>query len=516
MKHLYLVAIILTSTICYSSLNAQNINNKHSDGLLRSTPETEGIRSEGILNFLESVEKDSIELHSFMLLRNGKVVTEGYWNPFRADTYQIMYSVSKTYTSTAIGFAVAENRIALNDKVISFFPEYDTPEVDSYTKELTIRNLLTMTAGKEPYENFRLRDSNWTKAFFNVDRDQETKDKFDYNSYATFMLSAVLQKVTGETVLEYLKPRLLDPLGIQNITSEQSPTGIDCGGWGMHVKTSDMAKLGQLYLQKGKWNGKQLLPANWIEEASKLQVETGGNLTNKQKESSDWAHGYGYCMWVCRNNAYRADGAFGQLIIIMPEQEAVVAITAKTHDMQKELQLVWDHILPAITKGKLRDNKEVHNKLSEKLESLKIKTLQPEEKNSSKNITKTYTLANNTLDYQSIRIKLKDGTCDFTIRTNTATHNFRSSTDQWHLNKTDKNSPYFTAKYRNPIGLQNTSVAGNYTWEKENILHIKLLHTDDSSHENYRIVFENNKIALFISDSENPNKTPLRIVGYAE
>src|SRR6476659_10029224 len=154
------------------------------------------------------------------------------------------------------------------------------------------------------------------------------------------MLSAAVQKATGQTLLDYLKPRLFDPLGIAKPTWEASPQGISAGGYGLSVRTEDIAKFGQLYLQKGKWNGKQLVPAAWCEEATARQTSNGSN------PKSDWDQGYGYQFWRCRHGAYRGDGAFGQYCVVLPEQDAVIAITSGLRDMQAVLNLVWNNLLP--------------------------------------------------------------------------------------------------------------------------------------------------------------------------
>ena len=156
------------------------------------------------------------------------------------------------------------------------------------------------------------------------------------------MLSAIVQKATGKTVLDYLKPRLFEPLGIEHPTWETSPQGISTGGYGLSIRTEDIAKFGQLYLQKGKWHGKQLVPAAWVEAATARQTSNGSN------PKSDWDQGYGYQFWRCRHGAYRGDGAFGQYCIVMPEQDAVIAITSGVKDMQAVLNLVWDKLLPAM------------------------------------------------------------------------------------------------------------------------------------------------------------------------
>jgi CubicO group peptidase (beta-lactamase class C family) len=222
-------------------------------------------------------------------------------------------------------------------------------------KKLEIRHLLTMTSGHdvEPNHKNMAEGQDWVEYFLSAPFVHEPGTFYLYNSMATYVLSAIVQKVTGEKVIDYLYPRLFRPLGIVGATWQESPQGINTGGWGLYLKTEDLAKMGQLFLQKGEWNGHQLLPVEWIEAASSAQVESlpagvrRENLKVKPKDS-DWLQGYGYQMWRCRHNAYRADGAAGQYIIVMPDQNAVIAITANLGDMQAEINLVWKYLLPAL------------------------------------------------------------------------------------------------------------------------------------------------------------------------
>ena len=205
--------------------------------LQRSTPEAEGVSSEGINNFIDAVSKSKHELHSFMILRHGKVVSEGWWNPYRNDLKHTLYSTSKSFTASAIGFAVSEGKLTVNDKVISFFPE-DLPTVISPNlAELKVKDLLSMSVGheKEP-SNIIATSDNWVKDFLNTPIKYQPGTKFLYNSPATYMLSAIVQKVTGQKVIDYLKPRLFDPLGINGMDWEIDPNGINTGGWGLRLE----------------------------------------------------------------------------------------------------------------------------------------------------------------------------------------------------------------------------------------------------------------------------------------
>jgi CubicO group peptidase (beta-lactamase class C family)/predicted glycoside hydrolase/deacetylase ChbG (UPF0249 family) len=320
------------------------------NSLPRSTPEAEQVSSKGISDYLKAVQDSGQDLHSLMILRHGKVVSEHWFGDHASNKSHVMHSVSKTFTATAIGFAVAEKRLKVTDKVISFFPN-DLPEqVSSNLAELEIRHLLTMSVGHDTEPALDSSTTNWERLFLAWPVQQKPGTKFLYNSLATYMLSAILQKVTGEKLVDYLYPRLFKPLGINGAEWQSSPTGVNIGGWGLYIKTEDMAKMGQFMLQKGKWKGKQLLPAAWFDEATKAHIKQAPQWIKPgtKAKDSDWMQGYGYQLWRCRNNAYRADGYVGQFIIVLPEKDAVVVTTANISDMQGEINLIWKYLLPAI------------------------------------------------------------------------------------------------------------------------------------------------------------------------
>jgi CubicO group peptidase (beta-lactamase class C family)/predicted glycoside hydrolase/deacetylase ChbG (UPF0249 family) len=319
--------------------------------LPRSTPEKEQFESKAVSNYLKAVKEKGQDLHSFMILRHGKVIAEQWFGDNSATKNHVMHSVSKTFTATAIGFAVQEKRLSVTDKVISFFPNDLPKDISPNLAALEIKHLLTMSVGHDTASTVSIRDKNtsWERMFLALPVPHEPGKKFVYNSLASYMLSAIIQKVTGEKLLDYLYPRLLRPLGITGAEWLESPTGINTGGWGLFIKTEDMAKMGQFYLQKGKWDSKQLLPEAWFDEATKAHiiqppvwVKPDANF-----KESDWVQGYGYQLWRCRNNAYRADGANGQFIIILPEKDAVIVTTANIQDMQTEINLIWKYLLPA-------------------------------------------------------------------------------------------------------------------------------------------------------------------------
>ena len=220
----------------------------------------------------------------------------------------MLYSLSKSFTSTAIGIAADEGRLGLDDKVISFFPDKVPAQPSENLARMRVRDLLCMGSGNHNDTLTPMKEGtepDWVKVFFAQPVEHEPGTFFKYNTGATYMLSAILQKATGQKVLDYLTPWLFEPLGIQNATWETSPQGIQTGGYGLKVRTRDIAALGQLYLRKGDWNGKRLLSEKWVGMASSKQISNG------DKPDSDWSQGYGFQFWRCQYNAFRGDGAFG-------------------------------------------------------------------------------------------------------------------------------------------------------------------------------------------------------------
>jgi CubicO group peptidase (beta-lactamase class C family) len=277
-----------------------------------------------------------------MVLRHGTVVAEGWREPYRSDAVHDLYSLTKGFTSTAIGFAQSEGLLSVDDLVLDHLRDLAPEQPDPHLARMRLRHLLTMTTGhEEGIHQTLFATDDWERAILALVVAHEPGTHFAYSSAATYLLSVILHRRTGLRMLDYLAPRLLEPLGIEGATCEQSPTGVDNGGFGMQAATEDIACLGQLYLDGGRWHGRQLLPEGWAEEATRRQ-------TVSRLGGVDWDQGYGYQFWRCRHDAVRADGAFGQFAVMMPAQDAVVAITSGTSDLQGVLDRVWEHLLPAM------------------------------------------------------------------------------------------------------------------------------------------------------------------------
>jgi CubicO group peptidase (beta-lactamase class C family) len=334
--------------------------------LPRSSPEEQGVSSAAVLAFVEAADRDIDSLHSVMLVRHGHVVAEGWWSPYDAQTRHSLFSLSKSFTSTAVGLAIDEGKLSLNDEVLKFFPDDAPAKPSGNLKAMRVSDLLRMSTGQQA-EPPRKADEPWAKTFLAHEVPFKPGTHFLYNTSATYMLSAIVQKATGVTVLDYLRPRLFEPLGIEDPTWEASPQGITAGGYGLSIRTEDIARFGQLYLQKGQWQGKQLVPESWVAAATARQTSNGSS------PNSDWDQGYGYQFWRSRHAAYRGDGAFGQYCIVLPEQDAVIAITSGVRDMQSVLNLVWDKLLPGLYDSPLPIVDEAAQKLAQRLKSLSLR-----------------------------------------------------------------------------------------------------------------------------------------------
>lgn len=338
--------------------------------LPRSTPEAQGISSSAILSFIDAIEENVHYVHSFMLLRHGYVIAEGWRAPYRPSDIQELFSLSKSFTSTAIGLAIAEGLLTVNDAVVSCFPKEAPNPVGNHLAAMQIQHLLSLVTGHEDdtlEALFASEDGDWVRAFLAQPVEYPPGAPFVYNSGASYMLSAIVQRVTGMTTLDYLQTRLFDKMATGPGDWEQCPRGVNVGGWGLSLKTEDVACLGQLYLQQGQWNGEQLLPKTWIESATKRQV-----TSISRTGDPDWQEGYGYHFWRSRHNGYHASGAFGQFCLVLPDQDAVFVTTSGLRGDQSVLDQVWTHLLSAMETDSLPADPDTYAQVTDRLASLSL------------------------------------------------------------------------------------------------------------------------------------------------
>ena len=313
-----------------------------------ASPVSQGVSALAVRRFIKALDNTEATMRGFVLVRNNQKVAEQYWAPYTAHDKNLVYSISKSFTSTAAGLAYDAGLLDLDAKVLSFFPDEAPAQPDANLAAMRVRDLLAMNSGHEsdPTVSVLFADGgDWVKAFLSLPVENAPGSHFVYNTIGSFMVSAIVQKLTGKTVVEYLREPLFAPLGFGDVDGDLSPKGIFTGGWGLFVRVEDLAKLGMVYLNKGLYEGKRILSEEWVELATSVHSD---NATGRENESPDWRQGYGFQFWRCQHNCYRGDGAMGQYCVVMPEQNAVLSLMSEQHDMQKILDLVWDILLPGM------------------------------------------------------------------------------------------------------------------------------------------------------------------------
>ena len=402
-----------------------------------ATPESQGVPSEAILKFIDGCEKtfdagDLGAMHGFVIVRHGKVIAEGSWKPFDTlNETHMLYSHSKSFTSSAIGLLADRGKIDLDERIVDIFSNEVPAKVSENLAQLRVRDLLTMNVGKKDH---LLRDGgDWVKEFLSKDFFRKPGTGFKYDSDATYMLAAIVEKKSGMKMMDYLQKNMFDQIGITKAWTTCSPQGIPCGGWGMNMTTRELARFGQLYLNRGDWDGKRVLSSDWVSLATTRQTWSGWQNVGVKAlgEGTDWEQGYGFQFWRCRHGAYRADGAGGQYTVVIPEKDMVVSAHAGLGDFPKELDLIWDNLLPVLKDAPLAENPSAQKKLSDRLAKLAIK---PVEFARARKWTTPFefSLRENSRGFKSVRFDPKDGGgCICTLVTRAGEQKFPAGTGEW-------------------------------------------------------------------------------------
>ena len=402
-----------------------------------ATPESQGVPSEAILKFIDGCEKtfdagDLGAMHGFVIVRHGKVIAEGSWKPFDTlNETHMLYSHSKSFTSSAIGLLADRGKIDLDERIVDIFSNEVPAKVSENLAQLRVRDLLTMNVGKKDH---LLRDGgDWVKEFLSKDFFRKPGTGFKYDSDATYMLAAIVEKKSGMKMMDYLQKNMFDQIGITKAWTTCSPQGIPCGGWGMNMTTRELARFGQLYLNRGDWDGKRVLSSDWVSLATTRQTWSGWQNVGVKAlgEGTDWEQGYGFQFWRCRHGAYRADGAGGQYTVVIPEKDMVVSAHAGLGDFPKELDLIWDNLLPVLKDAPLAENPSAQKKLADRLAKLAIK---PVEFARARKLTTPFefSLRENSRGFKSVRFDPKDGGgCICTLVTRAGEQKFPAGTGEW-------------------------------------------------------------------------------------
>lgn len=442
-----------------------------------STPEKQGIPATAIGEFIERLSAFDF-VQSFMLLRHDALVAECCWAPYQPEYRHELFSISKSFVSIAVGLAQDEGKLCLSDKLVDYFPEKMTPEVSSRMKSVTLRNLLTMSSGHKRcilMDLLPLKD--WVKAFLESRLDYSPGTTFVYNSAATYMLAAVIRKVTGENVVDYLRPRIFEPLGIVPGKWDCCPMGINIGGWGFWLATKDLLQFGRFLLNRGCWNGRQLISGDYLREATSFEIETS------QNSQRDWKLGYGYQFWQTSFNSFRADGACGQYIVVMPDEDIVWAVTAGMSDMQNILTAFWETIYPSLKGSPLPEDSGAVCALKKRIAACRLMPLS----NSLNQIPDSckYELSRNKLGLRYLEFHFTDRNCSCVF--------FRDNGEQETMTANyNSHCRNFLKLNENEIRVLEASAA----WQDESELLIQVYAAETPYRDCYHIQFAQDQVHM--------------------
>ena len=372
--------------------------------LKRSMPSAEGIDAGGIYEFLEFVDQH-VKMNSVMIVKNGRVVAEGWWGPYAPEKTHALFSASKTYTGLAVGFACQDGLLDVHDKVAAFFPEKARFGLSENMAAMEVEHLLTMTTGlrEDPHDFVFRKNDDWVYRFLRLYVPDRPGERFVYSTHASYMLAAIVQRVTGRTAFDYLNEKLFQPLGYSDQTWwETCPRGVNTGGWGLYVTTEDYAKLGVFLLNRGAWEGRQLLNAAWVDRATSKLTDSYPPEINAHE-----SYGYGYQIWRGERNSFRVSGGYGQYCCVYPQENLVVATTAGEFQCNDSiLDAVERFLLPACGRCN-EDCADMQEQLKESAARLHIEMPIVGEKSVGPAIQYSgvrYLLSPSHLDYRWIRL----------------------------------------------------------------------------------------------------------------
>ncbi len=432
----------------------------------KAAPESQGVTSRAIMEWVHEISKlDSV--NSYMLLRHDRVISQAWWEPYKPEYHHELFSISKSFVSAAIGIAQGEGLLKIGDRLVDFFPEEASPLISERMKRVTLRHLLSMSSGHRTCPMGMIKpQTNWVREFLISTLEFEPGTHFAYNTAGSYMLAAVIRKVSGENVLEYLQSRLFHPLGIRDAKWDTCPLGTSLGGWGLWLKTEDILRFGRLLLHEGNWNGTQLIPADYVREAVSFQIDNSAN------HWPDWKLGYGFQFWRTSFNSFRADGACGQYILVMPEKDLVLAVNSGLSNMQDLLTLFWKTVYPELSDGPLPENPEMLKELNDLENSRRIP---PPAKTPAALIPDgAYSLAPNTLGLDGVEFRFAEEYCTVVL--------------QWHDREPEELTAGYGVYLQNRIQLDDDEIRiteAGAAWLSDNTLMIQVCSVETPYRDHY-------------------------------
>lgn len=477
--------------------------------LPRSTPEQQGLSSAGVQLFLDSLfNVPQTNLHHVMVLRHGTVIAETHPRPFRADYTHTIFSASKTFVALAVGAAIDDNRLRLTDRVTTFFPERLPDSISARLAAMTVRDLLTMASGIEcNYSQLRDNNDDWVRAFLASEPAHDPGSFFYYDSMCSYMLSAIVQRVTGKTLLDYLQEKFFEPMNINVAEWEQCPEGINTGGWGLRVQAETEAKLGILLLNRGKWNGRQLVSAKWIDEATTKQIECKPENT----PPTDGNQGYCYQIWRSKYpGSYRADGAFAQYVACVPQYDLTVVINSISWHGHDLLGCIWDQLIPAIKSDEpIAPDGKAFDKLQKFCDNAQIAPVKG--KAASKQFKKLATGDMLTITPQGQQPMTIEATADGLLLSWTydghTINRMPLAFNRWATKNISPNLPLYTIGARNRFSQLSRDflAAGTYAWTSPSQLTMTVYYVNWISARTITVDFDARTVS--VNDNFSPRRT---------
>lgn len=491
----------------------------------RTSPESVGISSGAINRLMDKLESGFTEPHGLMIMRHGKICAEGWWSPFAPGIRHGLQSHTKTYAATAVGIAYTEGLLKLDDRIIDIFKDEAPANPSENLKKLTVHHVLCMGCGMDEMPR---PSKDWIREFLATPVNHVPGTTYMYNSTGSTLLGAIVRKITGLGLHEYLKPRLFDKIGIDadNLRWLCMPDGMEVGGGGLFATTEDNLRLMKLYADGGVWNGERILAADYVAKATSLQNESATESRNNP-EATDNFVGYGYQIWMCRpKGVYRADGAMGQFSIVVPDKDMIIAITENAsgaHWAQKTLDVMWE-FLDEVTDDAPLPEDTASKKLTERMKRLALPNpaFAPYSKTASSVSGKTYAVTEGTFMLENPMMSFMSGTTpssisEFQLTFGPDTCTFDYLQDQQKrqvtvaLDGTRRQNCILS--YSSPI----TDALASGAWVAENTFEMNLRWIETCFVSKFTIIFEDdavtiktNNVSIFSNKKPAPIKAKLK------
>lgn len=475
-------------------------------GIVRDTPENHRLSSKALLDFFTQIEQLRLEVNSFMLLQDGRATAQFWRKPYTMNSPQLLFSLSKSFTSIAVGIARDYGYLNLQDKVIAFFPSKLPNRISSNLAKMTIHHLLSMNAGHhDNIYSIVAAEQDWVKTFLALEVEHEPGSYYRYSTHSTYMLSAIIEQATGQSLVDFLMPKLFEPLGIPRPSWETCPMGTAAGGMGLSLSTESIAKFGQMLLNQGMYEGRRIVSESYIAVATAEQSDN--RLMGEGRVDS--VQGYGYQFHLCRDGCYRGDGSFGQLCFVAPEQQIVIAATASFNNMgelQALLDLVYAHIIQQVGRAgpcSPEDQAELEQRLSSMSCTIPIFKPAPDFMRQVNNYC--YIMDENPQGLTKISFFLQEERLQL--------HMLYGDDREDRLAFDFTKAVHTKSVFTKDLSMQLQEVVTHASWQQDNTLQLTMMYIETPYRVIYTIVFKEKAIDLHFNINVSLNLSDYKATG---